>query len=398
MGRRRGGSVSSFDRLARDAAREARRAAQAQRRLEIEAARRARAYQQASKERRQQQVDAQNAQIEIELGQLAGILDATLKVDDTISFESLKLDPTYAEFEPPAKLTAAERRPTEAEFTGTVHTPGYLRWIGWFARKHEERVEVARQAYAEALRQWERGEHKRLDALHAAQTDHEKAAHTHVQQTNKHNQEVEQFRKGYEAAKPEALLAYNTMVLERSMYPDPIQPDFALSFLADAGELTIDYQLPRKVCVPAVAEYRYIKSKDEVEEKPIKPAQLRSLYQDVLVSICLRSIHEVFEADQHAHLRSVVFNGFVSDVNPATGQDSEFCLVSVRARREAFKSINLRRIEKLACLKELGGQISNRPDELIGVAEVVPYGAAGGTLEAVETPKSKPKKAKARKA
>jgi restriction system protein len=66
-----------------------------------------------------------------------------------------------------------------------------------------------------------------------------------------------------------------------------------------------------------------------------------------------------------------VFNGFVNGVDPATGHDAKFYLISVQVPRERLLSIDLKRVDKLACLKGLGAHISPRPTDMIAVKPVV---------------------------
>ncbi len=87
----------------------------------------------------------------------------------------------------------------------------------------------------------------------------------------------------------------------------------------------------------------------------------------------MRTIHELFEADQGNHLDVVVFNGFVNEVDPATGKDIRPCLISIRTTREKFLEINLAKVDKRACLRNLGAQVSARPDELMAVKPIVEF-------------------------
>jgi len=50
--------------------------------------------------------------------------------------------------------------------------------------------------------------------------------------------------------------------------------------------------------------------------------------------VALRTIHEVFAADQTRLAAAVTFNGHVSTKDPATGQPARPCLISASAPRE----------------------------------------------------------------
>jgi hypothetical protein len=75
------------------------------------------------------------------------------------------------------------------------------------------------------------------------------------------------------------------------------------------SQLVIEYDPPQPSIVPAAEEYRYVKSRDEIEAKPLKAAKIRELYQDVVAAVALRTIHEVLEGDQGNHINVVTFSG-----------------------------------------------------------------------------------------
>ena len=159
----------------------------------------------------------------------------------------------------------------------------------------------------------------------------------------------------------------------RSNYPDGFPQEFRVAYVPEPKELVIEYEIPSTNIIPIVSEYRYIRSKDIIEEKLRKTIEIKELYQDIIASICLHSIHEVIEADQNNHISVIIFNGFVQTVDRSTGKDIRPCLISVRTTIERFCEINLSRIDKRACLRYLGAQISPSPDEMLAVKPFVEF-------------------------
>src|SRR5262249_41080101 len=92
-----------------------------------------------------------------------------------------------------------------------------------------------------------------------------------------------------------------------------------------------------------------------------------------VAATALRTIHELLVADESGHVLIVVFNGFVQAVDPSTGRDIRPCLISVRVTSEQFRQINLARIDKLTCLRNLGAQASPRPAEMLPVKPIVEF-------------------------
>jgi len=149
--------------------------------------------------------------------------------------------------------------------------------------------------------------------------------------------------------------------------------EFRTAFIPESKEIIIEYELPDTAIVPSVAEYTYFKAKDEIREKERKVADVKALYQDIVAAVCLRTVHELFEADQANNLDIVVFNGFVQTIDPATGRDIRPHLISLRASKEKFKEVNLARVDKRVCLRNLGAQVSPRPADMQAVKPVVDF-------------------------
>ena len=81
----------------------------------------------------------------------------------------------------------------------------------------------------------------------------------------------------------------------------------------------------------------------------------------------------MFKADQGRHVAVVTFNGFVHAIDPATGKDIRPCLISVRTTRETFLEIQLSRVDKKVCLRNLGAQVSQQPQALQAVKPIVEF-------------------------
>ena len=77
-----------------------------------------------------------------------------------------------------------------------------------------------------------------------------------------------------------------------------------------------------------------------------------SIYNQVVFSIVLNSIHNVFNQDIHNNIDIVVFNGYIKDIDLSTGQDINPYIISVMVDKNIFNNIDMSRIDKLKCLKE----------------------------------------------
>ncbi len=325
-------------------------------------------------EERIQEVEDRNTELSDRIEQLRSILPQTLTLDDTISFESLRSKEVFSTFEPPSTLTATVAPPLVEPFLAAVKFPN------WFQRlfpstetKHQRALAEAKEKYQAACDEHKATESRRKAELQKLHAEYEKEKAVFLQKVEQRNSAVDQFRDRYFAAEVEAIIAYNTMVLERSQYPEGFPQVIRVAYVPESKELVIEYELPTLDIIPSVAVCKYVKARDAVEEKPRKLTEVRDLYQDIVAATALRTIHEVFEADQGRHLAVVTLNEFVHTVDPTTGRDIRPCLVSVRVTRDRFDELDLNRIDKRLCLRNLGAQVSARPDERVAVKPIIEF-------------------------
>ena len=325
-------------------------------------------------EERIQEVEDRNTELIERIEQLRSVLPQTLTLDDTISFESLRIQEEFPAFKPPSTLTSTIRPPEVEPFLAAVKFPN------WFQRlfpsteaKHQAALAEAKEKYQTACDRHKAVEAQRKAQLASLNTEYEKDKTDFLLKVELRNSEVDQFKNKYYADEVPAIIAYNTMVLERSQYPDGFPQVLRVAFAPESKELVIEYEVPTPDIVPRVLEYKYVKVRDAIEEKPRKQSEIKDLYQDLVAGTALRTIHEVFEADQGQHLVVVTLNEFVQTVDPTTGRDVRPCLVSVRVTRDRFDELDLSRIDKRSCLRNLGAQVSPRPDERIAVKPLIEF-------------------------
>lgn len=391
MGRRSGfaGFVTA---VARDVARTQRQAEAARRRQEAQALRSVREAgravrlaerdaRQAARESRQAYMEARsdeagekNEELRARIDELSTLLDQTLDVDDAISFESLRLTGAFHPFTAPSNLAQPGRAPNRDDFARGIEVPrGLSKFLPGAEKRHQERLQAATQAFEEAQRQFAQAEVRRAAALSELREGHERERRASEAKAAQRNEEVAEFEAAYRSGDANAVVAYTTMVLERSRYPEGFPQEFRVAYVPDSRQLVVDYELPGPSIVPTVAEYRHNKTKDSIEEKPRKAAEVKADYQAVVAAIALRTVHEVFEADTGGHLDVAVFSGFVQTVDAATGRDIKPCLLSVRATKARFLKLDLARVDTRACLRNLGAQVSPHAYEVQAVKPIVEF-------------------------
>jgi restriction system protein len=147
--------------------------------------------------------------------------------------------------------------------------------------------------------------------------------------------------------------------------------EFDLDLNSETGILIVNYKLPAPADIPTLCEVKYVQSTDSYVEKHLSENQMARLYDDLVYQIALRSIHELFEADQLHALKAIVFNGFVTAVDKSTGKEVTACILSVQTSPEIFELINLAKVDPKACFRQLKGVGSAKMHSVTPVAPIM---------------------------
>lgn len=382
---RRGSLTSLINAVARDAARQAKENERAQ--LSAQ-----RAREQASKaserqrlllqkeekaaylEQRAYKVEDLNYDLSQRIKELEDLLNHTLNVDDTIRFNDLKNRKHYPSFVLPDHLAKKLTEPNLESFSSVIEKPNKLiMFLPGVQKKYDATINAAQVEFEKALDLFQKQLAEQEEMIIKFKSEYEKNRALFEDEKNKHNLEIDEFQKHYEAGEGDAIVGYCSMVLERSSYPNGFPQEFRLAYSDESKELVVDYELPSIKIVPVEESYKFIKTKDEIISKQRKTTDIASIYQDVVASVCLRTIHELLEADQGNWLDVIVFNGFVSGIDSSTGKNVRPCIISIRTTKERFSQLILERVDKRACLRNLGAQISPRPNEMVAIKPVVTF-------------------------
>ena len=137
----------------------------------------------------------------------------------------------------------------------------------------------------------------------------------------------------------------------------------------DNDMLIVEYELPNMSNFSEVKEYKYIASSKEIRTKTYTESYIAKRYENVLYSITLRSLYEIFSIDTENEINGITFNGFVTQVNPATGIIERKCILSLQVDRQKFSQINLSQVEPKACFKALKGVSAAK---LVDISPITP--------------------------
>ena len=283
-------------------------------------------------EKKQEAAD-RTAEAEQALNEVKGILKATLNVNDAIDWEKLKNREPYSTKEPQQSIYKefpAEPLPDSPQFQPTITLVDKMvksrfekkqaEAIALFEYTHmkwAQEVEAIKaendRQYKEYVAKWEKWNEERLAFEAKRQSE---------------NEAVEKRKAAYLTGERDAIADYCELVLSNSSYPEEFPKDFDLDYNSETKILVVEYMLPAPENLPHIKEVKYVRSRDDFVEVSLSESEQNRIYDDVLYQVCLRTIHELFEADVIKAVEAVVFNGWVKSIDKATGNETNGCLIS----------------------------------------------------------------------
>ncbi|MGH9351728.1 MAG: hypothetical protein ACRD2G_06165 [Terriglobia bacterium] len=309
-----------------------------------------------------------------EIEALQTVLTTAIAREGFLPWNSLKRSQP---FPVPAPATSISELPPEPRRTDSVAR------FSWFERlltSKEVGESCAAEAFAEAYTSWAETK-RRFDTERAQLSDWEqrKREHSDVQETwNKLINDMQRLNKPAEEEYSRGSIDFTCPLLEIALRYYSLEAKINLrpvlncevetTYLAGGHALVVDCSLPAPADLPSLKEVRYVASRDAFDEIKLRPSEINQLYDSLIYQICLRALHLVFLFDTRAVVKNPVLNGWVTFADPATGNDRRACIISVQTEREAFRAINLERVDPKACFRALKGVGSSQLHGMVPVA------------------------------
>lgn len=271
-------------------------------------------------------------------------------------------------FNPPKELIQSGTPPKEEDYFN-VMVPKFSAFQLLF-KKNKEKLkkgqEEAKLSYEKALNAFNASEKVREAQLANLKEKHEASY-------NALKAKISDIKIRYENNDPRGITDYLTFVFDQHKFLDDFEANYKFALNPDSNEVVIEFELPPKTVITDVAEYHYVKTKDEIVSKNRRETEITKDYTDLISSLCLLSIHYVFSADDKKLIDVVTFNGYTHSIDLATGKDIRPYLVSVRTTRDRFEEIDLRKVDKKICLRNLGAHLSPKPADMQAVKPIVDF-------------------------
>ncbi|MFJ8472625.1 restriction endonuclease [Kitasatospora sp. NPDC094011] len=343
---------------------ELRRHERAQRETQRAAARDEREAQRAYQQSREAEAAARTAELDARVEELRGLLAAGLAAP-AFGPQALLVPRPVPPFDP-GPLGEPVPMPDQAAAAYFVPPPdaAQARNAG-VRRQYEQYLAQARARFEQDWYAAQAREADRQQRLAGYHREYLEWAERFRRQEEERGAGTEELLRRLRAGEPEAVQEYFTAGLYASAaWPEGFPHRLAAAWEASSRQLVVNWELPGPDVVPAAGRVRYVKADDREAEVARPATERKALYREVLAQSALRVAVELFRADRDGLLDSVVLNGFVLGIDPATGREAERFLSTLTAARAEFAGLALDRVAPVECFQGLGGKLSARPERL----------------------------------
>ena len=323
-----------------------------------------------------QDADDQTQEAQETIEAIHNILQSALKSRCAVDWEKLKKHKEFSKPKPPPLIYL--EYPKEPQSDDPKYKPAFGLFDKLNKTKMEQKKQVAQALYLSDHAAWaESVESTRIQneqryALNVAEVEQwNREAHAYQETLAIKDSAIDERRAKYEALQKDGIEDYCEMVLANSEYPDDFPQSFDLEYNPETKILIVEYSLPAPEHLPRLKEVKYVKSKDDFIESFLSENELNKLYDDTLYQICLRALHELYDADAVNAIAAISLNGWVNSVDKATGKEANACVLSIQVKKDEFQAINLRNVEPKTCFKALRGIGSSKLHSLTPVAPVL---------------------------
>jgi restriction system protein len=251
--------------------------------------------------------------------------------------------------------------------------PGALGRMFGESRRARERAQ-AEHAFSAAVDEYKEVETARRRRVTEARQAHAERQAVIRAKVDKYNAGLDRFAAKVRSGDRHAVSRYFQMVIDRVDDPDGFPRQRLAGYVPESTMLALEWRLPATDIIPAQRSFKWIKAKDDFVGTLRAATETRQTYQRLVAQIALRALHTVFSADRFVLVNTVVFNGIVEAIDPATGQTIAPCLITLRANREQFTALILANVDPVACVrKHFAADVSPHPEELQAVRPVMEF-------------------------
>lgn len=339
-----------------------------------------------SRESRLTSAEDRTREVRQDLDALENLLSTSLVNNDAVDWDSLKRSEEFRvtpdellDQKPPAYLQFSENgRPV---MYTKLHEPKEPN-LDSFKKQHDmlQRLfkgKEIRDKFQGVYSEWQ----EKLAQAHTDNSERESTYQDYVRSWQKRKDQFDanriasdrmlsELQDKYDLKEARAIEEYCDLVLHHSHYPDYFPHSWYLEYRDKEAMLILEYELPHYHQMPTVAAYAYVESEKQILMRRHSDEFLQKLYDDVCYQICLRSIHEIFEADVVNAIDQVVFNGLIKSQTDGKDENNVKIVLSVQTTKEYFNQFELSKVNPRATFRLMKGIAMDQLHEAIPIRSV----------------------------
>jgi restriction system protein len=308
--------------------------------------------------------------LENRVNELDNVLTVGVRTAPLVTFRSLKRPETYPRFEPGPLGNSLP--PPQWEQFAPDPPGGFRRRVGSarYAREEQE----ARSAFDGACRRHAAAEIGRREQLAKRREAYQAASAEAINQAVEHNEGIDQFARDFRAGDSESVAKFSTLILDASAYPDGFPRHSRVIYRPDPREVVVEWELPPQSIIPVERGYKYVAARDAIDPVARPEREIKERYANLVARVALRTMHEILISTPASVVDAVTFYGYVSSIDPGTGQPARPLLLNVTAPRARFETFVLAALDPIVCLiDKLTALVSPNPYDLEPVRPLVNF-------------------------
>jgi len=310
------------------------------------------------------------------LREVDDILKDALKPISIFNWESLLKRDKFNEAEP--TLAPPKPRPSKPDPLGSQFQPKFGLLDHFMKSRKEQKIEAARQTYANALSEWqtlisaiERENFTTKENHENALIEWKRRKNGFFEQQSNFNNRIDEHKKAYENKELDAISELADQTLSILGVPDCFPNEWEIEYNPINNILMVEYYLPNPQSMPTLKEVKYIQTKDDFKESYLSEAQAKKDYDSAIYKTAFAIIHTLFKSDYADCFKAINFNGWVKSIDAATGKETTACVASIQVSKEDFFKINLALVDPKTCFKSLKGVSCSALHSLTPVAPIL---------------------------
>ena len=283
-------------------------------------------------------------QVQEQRAELNNILNYTLDIDDRLDWDAQYNKNEYPEFNFSEEKPIAPNRTSGGFFS--------------FFKKN-----INDDEYEEKIAKYEQ---RKTDALSQYLVKKE----AFEKEKREHNIEIDYLRKNFESSEKSAVEKYTSIILSNSNYPSGLDMDFDVEYNRSVKTVIVSFLMPPQADLPLVDSYRFSPSNNEIVPKNMIKYEDKALYEHTLFAICIRTMHEIYEAIYTDAVHKIIFNAYLlKDDIIETDDFAEHvrCIFSISSEKDTFLKLNLKNANIEGIIMSLG--VNRAKDFSIGEIE-----------------------------